>query len=127
MHIVEIVRRCSLEQGFLEPAGNVNLLLESTSQQLQVIDFNLAFSDDFSIEEMESHVFRHAITKNPIDLACKAHYLSKMDLLRQEIDTIASLIPLEWFESSDLASTTLEHIRKTLDLAEMDEFWGEIT
>jgi len=110
-----------------EIAGNVNLLLESTSQQLQVIDFNLAFSDDFSIEEMESHVFRHAITKNPIDLACKAHYLSKMDLLRQEIDTIASLIPLEWFESSDLASTTLEHIRKTLDLAETDEFWGEIT
>lgn len=109
-----------------EVAGNVNLLMESASQQLQVIDFNLAFSDDFSLEEMERHVFRHAITQKPIDLDCKARYLSKIDLVREEFDSIASQIPEEWAEFSESANTTLMHIRNTLDLADKDEFWSKI-
>ena len=107
--------------------GNVNLLLESVSQQLQVIDFNLAFSSNFSLDEMELHVFRDAIARKPIDLDSKARYLSKMDLVRKEFELIVSQIPEEWFEFSESANTTLEHIRKTLDLADKDEFWSKIT
>lgn len=110
-----------------ESGGNVNLLLESESQQLQVIDFNLAFSDDFSLDEMELHVFRHSIVHSPIDLACKARYLSKMDTARRELDSIISQIPDEWIEYSESANTTLTNIRNALDLVDKDEFWSKIT
>jgi len=109
-----------------EEGGNVNLLLESASNRLQVIDFNLAFSEDFSLEEMDTHVFRKSVSLYPIDLACKSQYLSRMDDALKQLDLIISKIPDEWMEYSDSADTTLKNIRDVLERGIKDEFWGEM-
>lgn len=105
--------------------GNVNLLIQSPTQKLQVIDFNLAFDDDFSMEEMSNHVFRDSVESYPIDLADKAEYLERMRSAEYGLDEWIEQIPDEWLEHP-AAEPLIDQIKEILKEGSSDAFWSEL-
>lgn len=107
-------------------AGNVNLLLQAQTKTLQVIDFNLAFDDQFAFDEMSTHVFKDAMTSGAIDPACKAEYLNRMKSVMEDLPTWINQIPDEWLEYSEAVAPLLNSIQETLTQGSSDDFWGKL-
>ncbi|OPX56224.1 hypothetical protein SAMN02745127_00683 [Oceanospirillum multiglobuliferum] len=106
--------------------GNVNLLIQSSTQLLQVIDFNLAFDDKFSIDQMSNHVFRSSVKAYPIDLADKAEYLARMKSAERDLNVWIEQIPEEWLEHSAAAEPLIDFITEILREGSSDAFWGDL-
>jgi hypothetical protein len=110
-----------------ETAGNVNLLFQPHSQSLQVIDFNLAFADDFNPSDMSTHVFHDALASSPIDLDDQSKYGARFEKCIAELEVFISAIPDEWIEYSPSSSAILQRIREQLSRYRRDDFWGGLT
>ena len=117
------------DRTLTESGGNPNLFWDPDKEKLVVIDHNLAFDDDFSIDRFkELHVFNrqnNQLFNNP---ANASEYIEKYKRVLNSWSEICDSLPEEWYyldsEMNDLANIDLDKIYKILERCTEDSFWN---
>jgi hypothetical protein len=113
------------DRNLTEKGGNPNFFLEQKTKETCVVDHNLAFADDFKIDEhKEQHV--SSGSWDGLDLVDKDTYTEKFQNALQDIDNIISEIPEEWLEMYPIDTIRTEItlvLQKFLD----EPFWEDIS
>jgi len=83
-----------------EKSGNVNLLWRSDTQNLVVIDHNLAFDPAFSEEKFfATHVFKNERKKIPREFLLEQ--IRRMDIMTDSFFALSEGLPDSWVEQLD--------------------------
>jgi hypothetical protein len=99
--------------------------LEQKTKETCVVDHNLAFADDFKIDEhKEQHV--SSGSWNGLELVDKEVYTEKFQNALQDIDNIISEIPEEWLEMYPI-DTIRSEITLVLKKFLAEPFWEDIS
>jgi len=114
------------DRNLSEMGGNVNLLVSSEGNALQVIDFNLAFDKDFTVEDLHHHVFWPSQSKALPDLVDRVSYENRFRSTLSNFDRIVSTLPQEWLEKLPEPLDYIQYLRETLDRFARPKFWEEL-
>lgn len=108
-------------------SGNTNLLV--SKRKVKVIDHNEAFRKDYTLKDLESHLFFDFIDKNQFrDLAFRAEIESQFENILKGLDNILGSLP-DWWQYSDPPANTITAsvdflwIERTLHRYNEDNFW----
>lgn len=109
--------------------GNPNVLWDPNQKEIHIIDHNLAFADDFSVENLlDYHVFAAKFKEKPIDLVDKPHYQDKFSNTLQRFDSCVDELPDEWADDNpELLKAKVKAIKDKLLQYTQDEFWEALT
>lgn len=106
--------------------GNPNLLWDVRSDELRVIDHNLAFDRAFKTDEFLSmHVFREHWNRVFGDLDLRQHYLARIEGCLQQLQGVRDSIPDSWWwrDEGVPADITWNEIEVVLLRARQPQFW----
>ncbi|WP_171035465.1 HipA family kinase [Pseudoalteromonas ruthenica] len=110
--------RCLTELG-----GNPNLFLDPVSNELIVLDHNLAFDSSFNLENHTSlHVGRAAWFATQFELFGQTEYEEQLENAFEHLAEAVDSIPDEWLESYSLDSIKQEII-VVLEQFRTTNFW----
>lgn len=77
--------------------ANPNLLYQAESEQLVIIDHNLAFDKDFNLSDfLDTHVFAHCFADIVSDLVVRAEMEVWLQKALASLDKICNNLPTEW-------------------------------
>lgn len=111
--------------------GNTNLLIDAPSNEIVVIDHNLAFDKNFVVEDFTTqHVFSAQWGDICSDLIAQAEYSDRL-LKALEVLTVACHnVPEEWHWSNvemDLpANFDMDYVHRTLNRCATVELWRTV-
>jgi len=106
--------------------GNPNLFYEPLKKEVYVLDHNLSFEPNFSLEKhKELHLGRSAWNDPQLPLWSRVEYEDKMEASLKNIDAAISSLPEEWLEYYDLDSIESEII-VVLKQFKLAKFWEDI-
>jgi len=104
--------------------GNANFFYDQITKETFVLDHNLSFDEEFSIENhTEQHV--GAVEWSGFDLIDRQTYEIKFEKAMEVVDNAICKIPEEWLEHYSLA-TIEEEVVKVLNEYKTNEFWEGI-
>lgn len=109
--------------------GNVNLLLDADGN-LVVIDHNVAFDSDLTVEQFASyHVFRDELDQLR-DWVTRQEYMRELDAAIAHWDTISALLPAEWvYRDADEIDETQPTLLQRFEMLQQfrdERFWGQL-
>jgi len=118
------------DRGLGEIGGNVNLILNPKGE-LVVIDHNVAFDPNLSLEEFRRyHVFRDQLGSFDGNLLARLDYLPLLDAALDDWGRITSLLPEEWLcrnqDPDDEYEPTLQQRLQILERFKDEQFWGQL-
>jgi len=106
--------------------GNPNLFYEPLKKEVYVLDHNLSFEPNFSLEKhKELHLGRSAWNDPQLPLWSRVEYEDKMEASLKNIDAVINSLPEEWLEYYDLDSIESEII-VVLKQFKLAKFWEDI-
>ena len=113
------------DRNLTNKGGNPNFFLDQKTNETCVVDHNLAFADDFNIDE---HTEQHVSSEfwEGLELLDKTIYTEKFKDALNNIDTIISEIPEDWLERYPI-DTIREEITLVLQKFLDDPFWEDIS
>ncbi|MBU3017987.1 hypothetical protein KO519_09840 [Paraglaciecola agarilytica] len=115
------------DRTLTESGGNPNLYFNLVTRSLVVFDHNLAFEQDFSVEDHKKLHVSNFLFRGQTDLFQpmieKPIYENKFARALDELDAIIASIPNEWLEEIPDALGEIERIRVVLDAFKHDDFW----
>lgn len=89
------------DRMFTDKGGNPNVFYRSSDGKVVVVDHNLAFDDDFELEEFKQyHLGRDAWFGQGLAELGVNYYTEKMQGVMENFDTYCDNLPLQWMESS---------------------------
>ncbi|MCI2262191.1 HipA family kinase [Xanthomonas indica] len=108
--------------------GNPNLLWNASSEQLVVIDHNLAFDPAFDAGAFrETHIFQNEFNALRADLVLMAQYATRMQKTLELWDHTWELIPEEWLFHDDEQTVPIDFdpvaCRQFLSRCSTEELW----
>lgn len=108
--------------------GNPNLLVETMTDELYVIDHNLAFAQDFDLKSFrENHVgANHWYATSEQDLFLETDYEPRIHNSLTNLDALISELPVEWIESEMVNPELITEIKATLERVHEKGFWSDI-
>ncbi|MDH2433429.1 hypothetical protein QCD60_12685 [Pokkaliibacter sp. MBI-7] len=108
--------------------GNPNLLINTVSNDIFIIDHNLAFDSTYSVEDSRrNHIFSSALREQPVDLIVQDTFKEKLAQVIAHWPTIVNSIPPTWIEG--LEGRSEQHINNIEDVLlrfNNDAFWGAL-
>lgn len=118
------------DRGLGEIGGNVNLILNPKGE-LVVIDHNVAFDTNLSLDEFRTyHVFRDQLGSFDENLLARLDYLPLLDAALDDWGRITSLLPEEWLcrnqDPDDEYEPTLQQRLQILERFKDEQFWGQL-
>lgn len=118
---------CNGDRNLSGMGGNVNLLVTGEGNNLQVIDFNLAFDRTFTAQDLHHHVFWTNKGQSLPDLVDRLSYENRFRSTLSNFDTIVSALPQEWLENLSEPLDYIEYLRETLERFAQPKFWEELS
>ncbi|WFE91468.1 hypothetical protein K1718_08940 [Roseibium porphyridii] len=116
---------CNEDRTGTTLGGNPNLFFSAPSDELVVIDHNLAFDKNFNIvSQKELHICREYWFSDPQDVLLRSIFEPQMAAALKKLDGYLNALPEEWI---DAEPDFLEFVDKTLKRYDKDEFWEPIT
>lgn len=111
--------------------GNPNLLWDGFAKQLVVIDHNLAFDPDFSVDTfMECHIFAKQWPAVCNDLVAQAQYAERLEAALHVLPAVRANAPPEWhWENPEMdvpANFHWDAVQQTLARCTRDNFWRTV-
>ncbi|WP_432473310.1 HipA family kinase [Amphritea sp. HPY] len=109
--------------------GNPNILFDPNDNSIQIIDHNLAFANDFSVQDLlDYHVFAAKIKEKPIDMIDRALYEDRFAEALLHLDNCIKQIPDEWADHDPfLLAARIGAIKAQLLDYQHDKFWEALT
>lgn len=109
-------------------SGNPNLLWDTDARQLVVIDHNVAFDHDFSIQSFrESHVFNRELSNVFQDLVERLSYAERLHAALEAWAVACQNVPDEWWfadeERTVPADFNLDAALVSLNRCTHEDFW----
>lgn len=116
------------DRTLTEAGGNPNILWSETARGLFVIDHNLAFDDEVTLNsQLESHIFRGSLVEICDRPDLQDHYNARFESVLAELPDIFRDIPERWHYVDDARtvdiSLSLDHIEATLQRQRVIAFW----
>jgi hypothetical protein len=115
------------DRTLTEAGGNPNLLWNTETERLAVIDHNLAFSDDFSPSEFAAtHVFSSQLRNVFSDWVRRGEWQQLLTKALPAWEAAWESAPEEWWFLDDSSLATdfdVAAIRALLSACERDDFW----
>lgn len=113
------------DRSLTQFGGNPNLLRTAATDELRVIDMNLAFDDTFEESRFwQSHLFAGLATNWPDEF--KAQMTGQMRTALVRLSAIWNVMPEEWRSPEGTAGLSLAEVERCLSRFETspDEFWA---
>lgn len=108
----------------VENGGNPNLIVDVERSEISVIDHNLAFDSEFSVESFKLfHVGTQFWQQPNTDWVNENNYENRIHTAVKELDNLVDNIPDEWISNG---STLLERITEQLIIKNTNDFWSQI-
>lgn len=114
------------DRNFTELGGNPNLLWDTKSDSLVVIDHNAAFSEHFLAKSfLETHIFSAEWQEIVGDCVTRAEYVTKLQHAFDAFEQACDNCPPEWFWVDDgvPAHFDRDQVRRTLLRFNEQNFW----
>ena len=115
------------DRTLTESGGNPNLYFNLASNNLEVFDHNLAFEQDFNIEEHKKLHVSSFLFRGQTDMFEpmfeKQMYVDKFTKALDGLDAIIATIPDEWLQEIPDALGEIDRIRVVLGAYNHDDFW----
>jgi len=115
------------DRTLTERGGNPNLYFNLVSNSLVVFDHNLAFEQDFNIEEHKNLHVSSFLFRGQTDLfepqIVREKYQKKFAKALESLDAIIDSVPEEWLKEMPNALGEIERIRVVLGAYNHDDFW----
>lgn len=116
------------DRNLTETGGNPNLFWEPEKEKLVVIDHNLAFDPNFSVDNFKQlHVFSRQFDYLFNDLSYRLKYERKFKMALTHWDEICAKLPREWYyfdaDMTVSADFDLNAMLKTLQRCNTNSFW----
>ncbi|MDH2999385.1 hypothetical protein A1D23_04615 [Chelonobacter oris] len=105
--------------------GNVNLLFSESLRKIFLIDHNLAFDNELTDTDFETHVFSEKNREWVLDLVDRPLMQDKFSKAIRHIDNVFNAIPEEWRPLDD-HDAYLDNIKSTVNRILTVEFWDKI-
>lgn len=115
------------DRSLTEKGGNPNLLWDTQSGKLTVIDHNNAFDSDFKATDFcASHAFRAQIPAVFDDCVVRASYIERIESSFAAFETACNNSPDEWWWIGEgvPCSFKKEDARRLLERFNYQSFWG---
>lgn len=110
-----------------ENGGNPNLLVNSGRDKIYVIDHNLAFAPDFTIESHKKlHVGCDFWYQQQLELFDKHTYQERMNKAVEKLDDIIGEIPEEWLINEFGEVDFVPNLKKELKQFSTEDFWSNL-
>ena len=106
-----------------EQGGNPNLFYKQSTNEIVVVDHNLAFDSEFTIEDHKSIHVSARFWPEQLGLFDKNDYVDRMRNAFSNWDEIVAEIPDDWKELIPDLDGFLEKLRVLLEEFEHDNFW----
>jgi len=104
--------------------GNPNLIFRAVDKQLFVLDHNLSFEEDYSIDDMKKlHVCRNSWFEEQRDLLKVNEYKDRMDTALENLGMLFEALPEEWFACATVKDDLIDSIRLQLKSYTEQKFW----
>ena len=110
-----------------ENGGNPNLLWDNDNKCLVVIDFNVAFEQDFdSVSFLENHIFAKFFSEIAGDMFERQRYEDRLMQAIEALPVICDNVPPEWWGINDGTPSLLQRntIEETLQRFRRNDFWS---
>jgi hypothetical protein len=109
--------------------GNPNLLVEASTQQVRVIDHNMAFDDEYNDDDFFAyHLFREYKDELFNDIEVRASYIARLDRALAEFNTVKDSLPAEWqwldIDQSIEVDIDYATVWAILNRYQQDQFWS---
>ncbi|WP_340678221.1 HipA family kinase [Paraglaciecola sp.] len=115
------------DRTLTESGGNPNLYFNLSTSSLVVFDHNLAFDQDFSVEDHKNLHVSSFLFRGQTDLfeptIERPEYERKFTQALSGLDAIIATIPDEWLKEIPDALGEIERIRVVLGAFKHDDFW----
>lgn len=109
-----------------ESGGNPNLFYKQSTNEVIVIDHNLAFDSTFKVEDHESIHVSARFWPRQLGLFDKGDYKNRMSHAISFWDEIINEIPIEWLELIPDSDGFFARLKVVLEKFKNDEFWEVI-
>lgn len=104
--------------------GNPNVFMDISQRSLVIFDHNLAFDDDFAVEDHKQiHMASSIWNCEQARLDDKPTYTDRLDKLMDNFDEYANEIPVEWFDNAEAKASFIGNIKVILLSFKHDDFW----
>lgn len=107
-----------------DTGGNPNLIFRPVDKQMYVLDHNLAFDDEYTLEDMKKlHVCRKAWFEEQGNMLKISEYQDRMEAALENLDNCINRLPEEWFSCSTVKDDLIDNIVTRLNSYKNDKFW----
>lgn len=118
------------DRTLTDAGGNPNLLWSETAHRLFVIDHNLAFDEEVTLNsQLESHIFRSSLFEICDQIDLQSHYHARFEEALVDLPQILGDIPERWHYVDDDCTVdinlSVDRVESTLKRHRVTAFWEQ--